>query len=67
MSKQSYIKSFYKPKSADELEIDQLKSAQLSRASRATAIETARSCKSIATSIRSSIIDLSSQSNVSSL
>lgn len=35
MSKQSYIKSFYKPKSADELKIDQLKSAQLSRASRA--------------------------------
>ena len=66
MSEQSYIESFYKPKSADELEIDQLKSAQLSRASRATTIETARSCKSIATSIRS-IIDLSSQSNVSSL
>ena len=58
MSKQSKINSFFKAKTADELEVEELLFTQASRASRATTMETTRSINSIATSIRS-IIDLS--------
>ena len=53
MSKQAYIKSYFKVKSIDDLEIEELKA---SRASRATTIETAASIKSISTLLMS-IID----------
>ena len=56
MSKQAYIKSYFKVKSIDDLEIEELKLAQASRASRATTIETAASIKSISTLLMS-IID----------
>ena len=65
MSKQSYIKSYFKVKSIDELEIEELKLAQASRASRATTMETAASIMSISTSLRS-IIDLSDNTIVNS-
>ena len=65
MSKQSKIHSFFKAKTADELEVEELLFTQASRASRAaTMMETTRSIKSIATSIiRSIIIDLSQNDN----
>ena len=58
MSKQSKIHSFFKAKTADELEVEELLFTQASRASRATTMETTKSINSIATSIKS-IIDLS--------
>ncbi len=64
MSKQSKIYSFFKAKTADELEVEELLFTQASRASRATTMETSKSINSISTSIRS-IIDLS-QNNDSS-
>ena len=62
MSKQSKIKYFFKAKTADQLEVEELLFTQASRASRATMMETTRSINSIATSIRS-IIDLSQNDN----
>jgi len=62
MSEQSKIKYFFKAKTADQLEVEELLFTQASRASRATMMETARSINSIATSIRS-IIDLSQNDN----
>ena len=62
MSKQSKIKYFFKAKTADQLEVEELLFTQASRASRATMMETTRSIHSIATSIRS-IIDLSQNDN----
>ena len=56
MSKQSKINYFFKAKTADQLEVEELLFTQASRASRATMMETTRSINSIATSIRS-IID----------
>ena len=58
MSKQSKIHSFFKAKTADELEVEELLFTQASRASRATTMETTKSINSIATSIKT-IIDLS--------
>ena len=58
MFKQSKIYSFFKAKTADELEVEELLFTQASRASRATTMETTKSINSIATSIKS-IIDLS--------
>ena len=68
MSKQSKINSFFKAKTADELEVEELLFTQASRASRATTMETLKSINSIATSIRS-IIDLSqdNDSNVANI
>ena len=62
MSKQSKINYFFKAKTADQLEVEELLFTQASRASRATLMETTRSNNSIATSIRS-IIDLSQNDN----
>jgi len=62
MSIQSKINSFFKAKTADELEVEELLFTQASRASRATTMETIKSINSIATSIRS-IIDLSQNNN----
>ena len=59
MSKQSKIHSFFKAKTADELEVEELLFTQASRASRATTMETTKSINSIATSSIKSIIDLS--------
>jgi hypothetical protein len=58
MSKQSKIHYFFKAKTADELEVEELLFTQASRASRATTMGTSKSINSIATSIKS-IIDLS--------
>ena len=41
MSKQSHIKNFFKVKSADEIEVEELLLTQFSRASRAKTLETA--------------------------
>ena len=66
MSKQSKIKYFFKAKTADQLEVEELLFTQASRASRATMMETTRSINSIATSIRS-IIDLSQNDNFANI
>ena len=43
MSKQSGIKSFFKVKTANEIEVEELLLTQISRASRATTLETTKS------------------------
>ena len=66
MSKQSKIKYFFKAKTANQLEVEELLFTQASRASRATMMETTRTINSIATSIRS-IIDLSQNDNFANI
>ena len=47
MSKQSGIKSFFKVKTANEIEVEELMLTQISRASRATTLETTKSISTI--------------------
>ena len=62
MSKQLRIHSFFKVKTSDEIEVEELLLNQISRASRTATIDTARSISTISTKIIS-IIDLSSENN----
>ena len=62
MSKQSHIKNFFKVKSADEIEVEELLLTQFSRASRAKTLETATTISTISTKIIS-IMDLSNDVN----
>jgi hypothetical protein len=62
MSKQSHIKNFFKVKSADEIEVEELLLIQFSRASRAKTLETATTISTISTKIIS-IMDLSNDVN----
>ena len=62
MSKQSHIKNFFKVKSADEIEVEELLLTQISRASRDTTLETAKSISITSTNIIS-IMDLSKDIN----
>ena len=62
MFKQLRIHSFFKVKTSDEIEVEELLLNQISRASRTATIDTARSISTISTKIIS-IIDLSSEKN----
>jgi hypothetical protein len=55
MSKQSKIHSFFKAKTADELEVEELLFTQASRASRASRATTMETTKSINLSLFSTI------------
>ena len=62
MSKQSGIKSFFKVKTANEIEVEELLLTQISGASRATTLETTKSISTIWTKIIS-LIDLCNDTN----
>ena len=67
MSKQLRIHSFFKVKTSDEIEVEELLLNQFSRASRTTTNDTVRSISTISTKIIS-IIDLSGEKiNIESL
>jgi hypothetical protein len=62
MSKQLRIHYFFKVKTSDEIEVEELLLNQISRASRTATIDTVRSISTISTKIIS-IIDLSNENN----
>jgi hypothetical protein len=63
MSKQSGIKSFFKVKTANEIEVEELLLTQISRASRATTLETTKFISTISTTKTISLIDLCNDTN----
>jgi hypothetical protein len=63
MSKQFRIHSFFKVKTSDEIEVEELLLNQISRASRTTTNDTVRSTISTISTKIISIIDLSSEKN----